>query len=154
MKKYCLLIIVVLFGVNTLKAQLPEGSYTDYFREGMFLVGEENYDMALKNFLEAYKQDSTTANVNFNIGFCYLNSSTNKGLAEGYLAKSIKDVTKNYKNDSPAEKSAPALAYFYYGKALHINYKFDEALVQYDYFLNNYVKDNDGADFSAGLSFL
>ena len=143
MKKYFLLIIVVLFGVNTIKAQLPEGSYTDYFREGMFLIGEENYDMALRNFLEAYKKDSSSANINFNIGFCYLNSSTSKGLAESYLAKSIKDVSKNYKNDSPSEKSAPPLAFFYYGKALHINYKFDEALVQYDYFLNNYVKDKE-----------
>ena len=94
MKKFFLLIIAVLLGVNTIKAQLPSGSYTDYFREGMFLVGEENYDMALKNFLEAYKKDSSSANVNFNIGFCYLNSSTNKGLAESFLAKSIKDVSK------------------------------------------------------------
>ena len=143
MKKVFLLVIAVLLGINTIKAQLPSGSYTDYFREGMFLVGEENYDVALKNFLEAYKQDSSSANVNFNIGFCYLNSSTNKGLAEGFLAKSIKDVSKNYKNDNPSEKSSPPLAYFYYGKALHINYKFDEALVQYDYFLNNYVKDKE-----------
>ncbi len=143
MKKFFLLIITVLLGVNTVKAQLPSGSYTDYFREGMFLVGEENYDVALKNFLEAYKQDSSSANVNFNIGFCYLNSSTNKGLAEGFLAKSLKDISKNYKNDNPSEKSAPPLAYFYYGKALHINYKFDEALVQYDYFLNNYAKDKE-----------
>ena len=141
MKKYCLLILVVLFGINTIKAQLPSGSYTDYFREGMFLVGEENYDMALKNFLEAYKIDSSSANINFNIGFCYLNSSINKGLAEGYLAKSLKDISKNYKSDSPTEKSAPPLAVFYYGKALHINYKFDEAGVQYDNFLNTYARD-------------
>jgi hypothetical protein len=141
MKKYFLLVIVLFLGLNTIKAQLPTGSYTDYFREGMFLVGEENYDMALRNFLEAYKKDSSSANINFNIGFCYLNSSTNKGLAEGYLAKSINNISKNYQNDNPNEKSAPPLAMFYYGKALHINYKFDEALVQYDDFLNKYVKD-------------
>ena len=141
MKKYYLLIIVVLFGINTVKAQLPSGSYIDYFKEGMFLVGEENYDMALKNFLEAYKKDSSSANINFNIGFCYLNSSNNKGLAEGFLSKSLKDISKNYQIDNPNEKSAPPLAVFYYGKALHINYKFDEAQVQYDNFLNNYAKD-------------
>ena len=124
MKKYSLLLITFLFCINSISAQLPSGSYTDYFREGMFLVGEENYDVALKNFLEAYKIDSSSANVNFNVGFCYLNSSTSKGLAEYYLAKSIKDVTKKYQNDNPNEKSAPALAHFYYGKALHINYKF------------------------------
>ena len=141
MKKYNLLLIAFLFCINSLSAQLPSGSYTDYFREGMFLLGEENYDVALKNFLEAYKIDSSSANVNFNVGFCYLNSSTSKGLAEYYLAKSIKDVTKKYQNDNPNEKSAPALAHFYYGKALHINYKFEEALTQYDLFEKTYAKD-------------
>lgn len=141
MKKHYLFIIALLLGANIIKAQLPTGKYSDYFREGMFLLGEENYDVALKNFLEAYKLDSSSANVNFNIGFCYLNSSMNKGQAESYLAKSITDVSKNYSNDNPNEKSAPPLAYFYYGKALHINYKFDEANTQYDYFEKNYVKD-------------
>jgi hypothetical protein len=141
MKKFFLFIITMLFAVNAVKAQLPSGSYTDYMKEGMFLVGEENYDMALKNFLEAYKKDSSSANINFNVGFCYLNSSNNKVLAEGYLAKSLKDISKNYQIDNPNEKSAPPLAVFYYGKALHINYKFDEALVQYDNFLNTYAKD-------------
>lgn len=143
MKKYYIFIIALLFGTNILKAQEVGLSYSKYFREGMFLLGEENYDMALKNFLEAYKIDSTSANVNFNVGFCYLSSSTNKGLAERFLAKSIKDVTKNYQNDNPNEKSAPPLAFFYYGKALHINYKFDEAMTQYDFFEKNYVKDKE-----------
>ena len=141
MKKFFLFIITTLFTFNALKAQLPSGSYTDYMKEGMFLVGEENYDMALRNFLEAYKQDSSSSNVNFNVGFCYLNSSNNKVLAEGYLAKSLKDISKNYQIDNPNEKSAPPLAVFYYGKALHINYKFDEAQIQYDNFLNTYAKD-------------
>jgi hypothetical protein len=146
MKKFFLFIITMLFAVNAVKAQLPSGSYTVYMKEGMFLVGEENYDMALKNFLEAYKKDSSSANINFNIGFCYLNSSNNKVLAEGYLAKSLKDISKNYQIDNPNEKSAPPLAVFYYGKALHINYKFDEAQIQYDNFLNTYAKDKTTKD--------
>ncbi|MBI3518242.1 MAG: PD40 domain-containing protein, partial [Bacteroidetes bacterium] len=141
MKKCYLLIIALLFGANVIKAQLPSGSYSDYFREGIFLIGEENYDVALKNFLEAYKIDSTSANLNFNIGYCYLNSSMNKGLAESHLAKAVQKITKNYKNDDPSEKEAPPIAYFYYGKALHFNYKFDEAMAQYDFFEKNYVKD-------------
>ena len=143
MKKYYLFIVAVLLSANIIKAQLPEGKYSDYFREGMFLVGEENYDVALKNFLEAYKLDSTSANINFNIGFCYLNSSTSKGLAENYLAKAIKDVSKNYQNDNPNEKSASPLAYLYYGKALHINYKFDEATTQYNFFETKYAKNKE-----------
>ena len=143
MKKYYLFIVAVLLFASAIKAQLPEGKYSDYIREGIFLVAEENYDMALKNFLEAYKLDSTSANVNFQIGFCYLNTSTNKSLAEDYLARSIKDVSKNYQNDNPNEKSASPLAYFYYGKALHINYKFDEAMTQYNFFETKYAKNKE-----------
>lgn len=143
MKKHYLFIVALLLGVNVIKAQMPTGKYSDYFREGMFLLGEENYDMALKNFLEAYKLDSSSANINFNIGYCYLSSSMNKGLAESYLAKSIKNVSKNYNSDNPNEKSAPPLAYFYYGKALHINYKFDEASTQYDFFEQNFARDKE-----------
>lgn len=141
MKKNYWLIITLFFCVKLVHAQLPSGKYSDYFREGSFLLGEENYDVALKNFLEAYKLDSSSANINFNVGFCYLNSSSNRGLAERYLAKATTKITKNYSNDNPSEKAAPPLAIFYYGKALHFNYKFDEAIAQYDLFDKEYAKD-------------
>ncbi|MBS1637921.1 MAG: PD40 domain-containing protein [Bacteroidetes bacterium] len=141
MKKRLLFILPVLLIFNLLKAQLPSGSYSDYFREGSFLLLEENFDMALKNFTEAYNKDSSSANINFNMGYCYLNSSTEKGKAERYLAKAITNVSKAYTQDNPAEKSAPPLAFFYYARALHINYKFDEALKQYTYFEDTYAKD-------------
>lgn len=140
-KKYYLFIIAIFFGVNVIKAQLPTVKYSDYFKEGNFLIGEENYDVALRNYLLAYQLDSSSANINFNVGFCYLNSSMNKGKAEYYFSRAISDVSKNYRYDDPSEKSAPSLAHFYYGKSLHINYKFDEALAQYDIFEKNYVKD-------------
>ena len=141
MKKNFLFIAALLFSVTFLKAQLPTGSYNDYFREGTFLLLEDNYDLALKNFLQAHKLDSSSANVNFNVGFCYLNSSTKKGLAERYLEQATKHIDKNYRQDDPSEKAAPPLAYFYYARALHINYKFDEALTQYDIFGKNYARD-------------
>jgi len=140
MKRYCLLITILLIGINFLKAQLPNGNYSDYFREGNFLMGEENYDMALKNYLEAYKIDSTSANINYKIGVCYLNSSLHKEMAEPYLAKSLKNISKNYNPDEVAEQAASPLAVMYYAKALHINYKFDEALTQYNFFENLYAK--------------
>jgi hypothetical protein len=141
MKKNYFLSIVLFFCINISYAQLSSGKYSDYFKEGMFLLGEENYEMALKNFLEAYKLDSTSANINFNVGFCYLNSSSNKVLAEKYLSKAITKISKNYSTDDASEKSAPPLAIFYYAKALHLNYKFEEALTQYDLFEREYARD-------------
>lgn len=143
MKKRFLLLMAFIFGANIINAQLPSGSYSSYFKEGSFLMMEENFDLALKNFLEAYKIDSSSANINFNVGYCYLHSATKKALAERYLAKAIKDISKNYRSDDPSEKSASPLALFDYGKALHINYKFDEAIAQYDNFEKNYVKDKE-----------
>lgn len=137
-------LLVTLLTSTFLKSQISStGSYSEFFREGSFLVQEENYDLALKNFLEAYRIDSSSANINFNVGFCYLNSSTKKGLAENYLAKAITNISKNYRVDEPLEKAAPPLAHFYYGRALHINYKFDEAAKQYDLFRDQYAKNKD-----------
>ncbi|MDF2450151.1 MAG: ompA [Bacteroidota bacterium] len=142
MKKFCILILALLFG-NIINAQLTSGKYSDFFREGNFLIGEENYDMALRNYLEAYKIDSSTANINFNIGYCYLNSSQNKGQAERFLEKAVTNIKKNYRSDDPSEKAAPPLAVFYYGKSLHFNYKFDEAIAQYDLFDKDYARDKE-----------
>jgi hypothetical protein len=72
MKKFYFIIITLFFGVNVIKAQLPSGKYSDYFREGMFLVRRRKLRYGSENFLEAYKLDSSSANINFNVGFCYL----------------------------------------------------------------------------------
>lgn len=141
-KRFSIVLSLVLF-FNLAKAQLPSGSYADYFKEGNFLLLEENYDLALKNFIEAYHKDSSNANINFNVGYCYLLSSTQKGKAEKYLAKSIGNITRNYRQDDASEKSAPPLAIFYYGRALSINYKFDEAIAQYNTFENTYAHDKE-----------
>lgn len=141
MKKNCLLIVALLLCLNVLKAQIPVANYNNYFKEGNFLLLEENYDVALVNFLNAYNLDSSSANINFNVGYCYLNSSSKKGLAERYLAKAILNISKSYNQDNSSEKGAPPIAHFLYGKALHINYKFDEAIAQYEYYEKNFPKD-------------
>lgn len=136
-------ILIPFFSVITalLYAQAPSGSYKDYFREGNYLLLEENYEVALRNFLKAYEIDSSSANINYNVGLCYLKSLTHKADAEAKLAKAIKSVSKHYKMDDHTEKDAPPLAIFYYAQALHINYKFDEALEYYNKFLV-YVEDD------------
>jgi len=126
MKKYLLLFFTVLY--YTVNSQIaPSGTYKDYFREGNFLLLEENYEMALKNFLRAYELDSSSANINYNVGLCYMKSAIHKADAEAKLAKALKSISKHYRMDDHTEKNAPPMALFYYAQALHINYKFDEA---------------------------
>ncbi len=126
----------------TVNSQIaPSGTYKDYFREGNFLLLEENYEMALKNFLRAYELDSSSANINYNVGLCYMKSAIHKADAEAKLAKAVKSISKHYRMDDHTEKNAPPMALFYYAQALHINYKFDEAKEFYDKFLV-YVEDD------------
>lgn len=128
----------LLFGIYlSYFAQTNEDkkTYNEYFTEGSYLILEENYPTALINLKKAYEIDSTNANINFLIGECYLHSATEKSKAEYYLAKAIQNIKKKYRPNDPTEKAAPPHAYLYYAQALHINYKFDEAIQNYDNFL-------------------
>lgn len=141
MRKY--LIVLFCLGLSQFKGQVKtEGTYKDFVLEGNYLSLEDNYNMALQNYLQAYAIDSSSAMLNYNIGICYLNSLNNKPKALSFLEKSVKRVDKKCALDDPNEKNAPPLAHYYYGQALHLNYKFDEELEQYMLF-EKYVNAND-----------
>ncbi|MGE0568951.1 MAG: hypothetical protein AB7O73_13505, partial [Bacteroidia bacterium] len=116
--------------------------YREYVLEGNYLLLEENYKLAMKSYQEAYKLDSNNALLNYNMGMCYLKILTEKSKAEYHFAKAIKKVDKNCRIDDALETSAPPLAHLHYGKALHLNYRFNEEMVQYDIF-EKYVGTKD-----------
>jgi len=109
--------------------------------EGNFLLLEENYNQAIKVFLQARELDSLNANVNYNLGVAYLLSLQDKRKAEPYLAIAVRSVNPKYDPENALERTAPVLAHYYYGQALHINYKFDEALEQFSKF-EKYTSDD------------
>lgn len=123
---------LAIFNIS-LKAQ-GKADYRQKFTEGNYLILEGNYTLALQNFKEAYAIDSTNANINFKVGLCYMKSETEKNKALYYLEKAVLNTAKNYNDLEPTEKSAPINAFYYYGQALHFNYKFDEALANYEKF--------------------
>ncbi|GAB4201961.1 MAG: hypothetical protein Fur0023_07170 [Bacteroidia bacterium] len=127
---------VSIVAFNVIAQSQDKTSYKDLFTEGSYLILEENYSLALQYLKKAYAIDSTNANINFLIGECYLHSATEKSKAEYYLAKAVQKVRKKYNPNDYTEKSAPPHAYLYYAQALHINYKFDEAIQNYDKFLS------------------
>lgn len=133
MQKYLPLLLSFIILSFSSKAQ-DQSDYRQKFSEGNYLILESNFQMALKTFLEAYKIDSTSANINYKIGFCYLNSSTEKGKALHYLEKAVLNTKTNYVDMEPREKAAPVNAFYYYGQALHFNYNFDEAIANYEKF--------------------
>jgi hypothetical protein len=62
-------------------APIDKGSYRKNFTEGNLNEGDNEFDVALQYYLFAYKYDSTNANINFKVGFCYLKNATHKHLA-------------------------------------------------------------------------
>lgn len=122
------------------EAKIP--TYKTYFEEGSFLLVENDPQGALRNFEIAYRMDSSSANINYMLGICYLLSPDKKTKAESHLARAIKNISNTYKADLSSETNAPPLAHFFYGQALHLNYKFDEALKQFGEF-SKYVDPKD-----------
>jgi outer membrane protein OmpA-like peptidoglycan-associated protein len=115
---------IILFGQNR--------NYRDKFTEGNFLLLEKNYPMALRNFLEAYHEDSSSANINYKIGLCYLNSASEKKKAVTYLEKASQNVSKKYIDFEPTEKRAPIVTYYYLAEAFRLNSRFREAATNYE----------------------
>ncbi len=140
MEKSYLLFIIALSSFLYSSSQQNRVSYEGYFREGCILLSEKDYENALIHFENAYKIDSTNANINYQIGCCYLNSQTKKANAERYFGKAIQDINSNFIPDEAHERSAPPLALLYFGRALHVNYKFKEALIHYTLFKSIYAK--------------
>jgi tetratricopeptide (TPR) repeat protein len=118
---------------TTLLSQKEPG-YKEYFQEGTYLLVEDQVEKARQNFEIAYRFDSTSANINYLLGVCYLQSPLEKTKAERYLAKAVKQISPHYEMDDPDERDAAPITHFYYAQALHVNYKFKEALEQFEAF--------------------
>lgn len=132
MKKYILVFISLCFSF-LLQAQ-EDGSYRQNITQGNLLTLEENYSQALNYYLAAYKVDSTNSNINYKIGLTYIKTVSGKQKALSFLQKSIIQTTENYDPFNASEKAAPITAFYYYGQALNLNYKFDDAIATYEKF--------------------
>lgn len=77
-------------------------------------IYEENFEYALKLYKEILSETPDDAEINFKIGFCYLNIHNKKGESIEYFKKAIEKYNKR-KN----EMITPIEMYFYLGKAYH-----------------------------------
>src|SRR5690606_33520545 len=76
------------------------------------------------------------ANVNYKAGRAYLQSFNRKSAALPFLQKAVQsEISKNYDPISPSEKKVPVEVYYYYAKALHLNYKLEKAQEYYEMFI-------------------
>jgi tetratricopeptide (TPR) repeat protein len=94
-----LLLFFILFSTQFFKAQNAKNTYREKFIEGNHLMVEKNYPLALVNFKEAYLIDSSSANINYKLGVCYLQSGSQKYKAVYHLEKAVQNTTHNYSED-------------------------------------------------------
>ncbi len=134
MKRRILLFLSLVF--LTPFCVLAQQTYATKFKEGCFLFLEENYPMALQQFLSAYKLDSANSNINYKIGITYLKLPSDKIKAIPYLEKAVKHVSPNYKDFEAYEKSAPVNAHYFLAQSYHAAHRFGEAVTEY----SNYLK--------------
>jgi hypothetical protein len=126
-------IFILFFFISvsaSIKAQVSPvpGNYKDNFLQGNQLMEEKNWLMALAFFQEAYKVDSTNANINYKLGVCFLNTASDKQQALKYLRIASRGISRNYDPYDTHVKKSPENTYYYLAQAYHYNYKFDSAI--------------------------
>jgi hypothetical protein len=118
---------------NTQPAKSKD-SFRKLFTEANEMAGENYTDSALHTFLYLYSQDTSNANIAYNIGMLYLQTSNHKAEGLPYLESAARKVTSKYIPDDPYEKSAPPPTYYYLARAQHLNYQFDKAIDNFNKF--------------------
>ena len=127
MKKILLSFFLIFISASIFSQGTSKGDYRENFVQGNYLILEQNYSLALKYFKDAYQIDSSNANINYKVGFCYLESATEKNKALTYLEKAVQNVGHNYNPEDPKEKKAPELAYYSLAVAYRLAYRFPES---------------------------
>jgi outer membrane protein OmpA-like peptidoglycan-associated protein len=134
MKKLYTLIIILSVCFTAFSQSFDKGKFREKFADANYHVEYQNYVLAIPIFKELLEMDPENANINFKIGFCYLKANRNKPEALSYLEKAVKNVSRNYDDLNPFEKTAPNGAYYYLAQAYHLNYQLDEAIAMFNKF--------------------
>jgi len=128
-------VIVVLLSLNLYS---QESSFSSKFQEAVRLDEENELSQSLVIWTQLAGENPENYNVNYKAGRAYLLSFNRKNAALPFLQKAAKGkISRNYDPISPNEKDVPVEVYYYYAKALHLNYEFDKAEENYDLFIRN-----------------
>ena len=124
------LLIVALVAMSTSFAasNLGKPEFIAAFTEANKLMEEKFWDQAAKEWRNVLAMDPENINVNYKLGYCLLQTETNKIDALKYLEKATsKSLNASYDPFDPNEKGAPVEALYYLAIAQHLNMKFDDS---------------------------
>ena len=115
------------------------GQYTKEFKRIFFdadyLYETQFYEEAFNRYKNLLTLDPGNSNILFLCGACCLSIPGSEDLAITYLKEAVAGVSRDYKEHSHKEASAPIFAYFMLGQSYHLNYEFDKAIENYQKYL-------------------
>ncbi len=118
-----LLLIVIFLNVNSLFAQ----DYEKLFNEADAYIEDKNWSDAVKHFQQIYEAQPENGNVQFKLGYCYLNMNQPKKAIQ-YLKEAVSRIDPKETEDNYNIVSAPLETYFYLGQAYHLDYQFQKSI--------------------------
>lgn len=126
---FSLLIVVIVAISNSLaSSNMGNPEFVAAFTEANKLMEEKFWDQATEGWRNVLVMDPENVNVNFKLGYCLLQTETNKTEALIYLEKATsKKLNASYDPFDPKEKSAPVEAFYYLAIAQHLNMRFDRS---------------------------
>ena len=140
MKQVVILLSLLTFTVNLFTVEAngldSKGDFNQKFLEANQLMEEKAWRESISIWQELYTMNNTNANVNYKLGFCYLQTANDKLKSLTYLKTAASmELARMYDPYDPAEVGAPIEAIFYLGRAFHLNYQMDDALSTYNLLL-------------------
>jgi tetratricopeptide (TPR) repeat protein len=123
--KSVIIVFVIIILYNPILFAQGNGGEMFYIADDY--IDNENFTGAINLYKRMLDEDPNNAELNFKLGFCYLNTAHEKDKAIEYIEKSVKQLSKRKRRRSTEYLEAS----FYLAKAYQANYKFDKALTQY-----------------------
>lgn len=124
-----------------------QDSFNDKFGRALELLEQENYHRAIPYLEQCYAMKPKNSNVNFCLGYCYMQTSVDKAKAIPYFEVAQNDLTVDYRFGSVKEKHAPVEVIRMLGNAYHFDYQFDKAMEQYELF-KSLIDENNTEDMN------
>ncbi|MBI4945867.1 MAG: OmpA family protein [Bacteroidetes bacterium] len=99
-------------------------------------INSSNFQSALSVYLKLQGLHSENPDYNFNVGFCYLNSPTEKHKSIPFFERAIKDTNST--------SDVFPFVYYYLAQAYHFSSRFDDAIKMYEKFSSYLSLDEEG----------
>lgn len=126
---FSLLIVAFVAMSNSYAASnMGNPEFVAAFTEANKLMEEKFWGQAVKEWREVLAMDPKNINVNYKLGFCLLQTETEKVEALKYLEIATSErFSSRYDANDVNEKQAPIEALYYLAVAQHLNLQFDQS---------------------------